>query len=125
MATQQDIYLLIEKSKDYIYGVKFKSRLFKYGSPNDEARGGHSLSKCGLGLYGFFEVEHSPWIKEQIELNKVHPRHSDSLFSGLSHYVVCFQDVMLEVTSRSYEEVKISQKELNAILQEQVSNLEA
>ncbi|MGB0988830.1 MAG: hypothetical protein ACPGVL_16430 [Pseudoalteromonas spongiae] len=125
LATQHEVYLLIEKSEDDIYGIKFKSRVVKYGSPNDEARGGHSLAKHGLGLYGFFEVENSPWIKEQAELNKVHPRHSDMLFSGLSHYVACFQDVMIEITSGSYEEFKMSQQELNAVLQEQVSNLEA
>jgi len=125
LATQHEVYLLIEKSEDYIYGIKFRSRLVKYGSPNNEARGGHPLTKYGLGFYGFFEVENSPWIKDQIELNKVHPSHSDSLFSGLSHYVACFQDVMLEITSKSYEEFKMSPKELSAVLQEQVSNLEA
>ena len=125
LATQHEIYLLIDKSEGLIYGIKFKSRLVKYGSPNDEARGGHPLTKYGLGFYGFFEVENSPWIKEQIELNKVHPRHSDSLFSGLSHYIACFQDVMLEVTSKAYEEFQITQEELNLVLQEQVSNLEA
>tara|TARA_B100001063_G_scaffold228002_1_gene238990 strand:+ start:417 stop:869 length:453 start_codon:yes stop_codon:yes gene_type:complete len=124
LATQHDVYLLIERTDDSIYGIKFRSRLVKYGSPNDEARGGHPLTKYGLGFYGFYEVENSPWIKEQIELNKVHPRHSDSLFSGLSHYVACFQDVMLEITSRSYEEFKMSQQELNVVLKEQVSNLE-
>lgn len=125
LVTQHEVYLLIEKSDGYIYGIKFRSRLVKYGSPNDEARGGHPLTKFGLGFYGFFEVENSPWIREQIELNKVHPRHSDSLFSGLSHYVACFQDVMLEITSKSYEEFKMSQEELSSVLKEQVSNLEA
>ncbi len=124
LATQQEVYLLIEKSDDYIYGIKFRSRLVKYGSPNDEARGGHPLTKFGLGFYGFFKVENSPWIREQVELNKAHPRHSDSLFSDLSHYVACFQDLMLEVTSKSYEEFKMSQEELSSVLQEQVSNLE-
>ncbi|MCG9745651.1 hypothetical protein [Shewanella sp. Isolate8] len=125
LATQHEIYLLIEKSEGLIYGIKFKSRQVKYGGPNDEARGRHPLIKYGLGFYGFFEVENSPWIKEQIKLNKVHTRHSNSLFSGLTHYVACFQDVMLEVTSRNYEEFQITQEELNLVFQEQVSNLEA
>ena len=64
LATQYEIYLLIDKSEGLIYGIKFKSRQVKYGSPNDEARGGHPLMKYGLGFDGFFEVENSPWIKE-------------------------------------------------------------
>ncbi len=124
LATQGTTYLFLEKSESSIFGVKFNSRLVKYGSPNDEARSGHPLAKYGLGYYGFFEVENSSWLIVQIEQNRVHPRHSDELFEGYKHYVACFQDVMLEVTSTSYTEFEISLSELNSLIQEQVNFLE-
>ena len=124
IATQGTVYLFLEKSGSTVLGLKFDSRLVKYGSPNDEARGGHSLAKYGLGYYGLYQVQNSPWIKEQIETNKVHPRHSDDLFEGLKHFIACFKDVMLEVTSKSYSEFRMSQEELNALVLEQVANLE-
>ncbi|WP_323816615.1 hypothetical protein [Cellvibrio sp. NN19] len=124
LATQGSTYLFLEKSENSVFGIKFNSRLVKYGSPNDEARGGHPLTKYGLGFYGFFEVENSDWVREQIELNSVHPRHNEKLFEGYKHYVACFQDVMLEVTSKSYVEFEISLSELNALIQEQVNFIE-
>ena len=57
IATQHDTYLLLEKHDNVIDVLHFDSANIKYGSPNDEASGGHPLCKFGLGFYGLFEVE--------------------------------------------------------------------
>jgi hypothetical protein len=84
-ATQYDLYLLMEKNVASISALKFRFISFKYGSPNDEARGSHSMTKCGLGWYGLYKVENSPWIQELMTANRIHERHNDSLFSDLTH----------------------------------------
>lgn len=49
VATQYDVYLLLEMNDDTLNCLRFNSsRLMKYGSPNDEAIGGHPLCKFGL-----------------------------------------------------------------------------
>ena len=52
ISTQQDLYLLLEKNGATVDALKFDFTIFKYGSPNDEARGGHPLSAHGLGFVG-------------------------------------------------------------------------
>ena len=122
--TQTSSYLLLEKEEDTIFALCFASRDCKYGGPNDEAHGAHPLAKYGLGFYGLFEVHNSPWICEMMAANRVHPRHSDSLFSGLRHYIACFKDVKFECVCREMNEVKLSKKEFNDILTEQIRYLE-
>lgn len=124
IATQHDIYLLMEKHDDVVHVLYFDSAKMKYGSPNDEARGGHPLAKHGLGFYGFFQVENSPWIREQMIANRVHERHFDGMFDDRNHYVVCFKDVMLEVTCRSYEERSLSVCEVDALVHRELEFLE-
>ena len=80
IATQSGIYLLLEKQQDNVAVLYFDSPQMIYGSPNDEARGGHPLWKYGMGIYGFFEVLNSPWICEQMMANRVHDKHSDDMF---------------------------------------------
>ena len=123
IATQSGIYLLLEKHDDVVDVLHFDSPQMKYGAPNDEARGGHPLSKHGLGFYGFFEVEHSPWIRERMLANRVHDRHTDSMFDREKHYIACFKDVMLEVTCRSYQEKQMSVPEIEALIKEQLNYL--
>jgi hypothetical protein len=123
VATQHDVYLLLEKHGDTIDILHFDSANMKYGRPNDEARGAHPLVRYGLGFYGLFEVENSPWIKEMMLANRVHPSHSDSLFDGEKHYIACFKDVMLEVACRSYEEKQMPMSEINSLIHTQVENL--
>jgi hypothetical protein len=123
IATQHDTYLLLEKHNDIIDVLHFDSPQIKYGSPNDEARGGHPLAKCGLGSYGLFEVRNSPWIREQALANRVHPSHSDDMFEGMHHYIACFKDVMLEVTCDAYEEMQMSVSEVEALMQQQLEDL--
>lgn len=124
VATQQEVFLMLEKQGEFAALLHFDSpQQMKYGSPNDEARGGHPLSKYGLGFYGFFEVENSPWIKALMVGNRVHPRHSDSLFDGMKHYIVCFKDVMLEVACDSYEERQMPVAEFISLVNEQLDCL--
>lgn len=119
IATQQGVFLMLEKHGDIVTCLHFDSPQMKYGSPNDEARGGHPLFKFGLGFYGLFEVENSPWIKERMVANRVHPCH----FDGMKHYIACFKDVMLEVICLSYEEKQMSLLEIKSLMDKELDNL--
>lgn len=123
IATQHDTYLLLERHDDVVDVLHFDSPQIKYGSPNDEVRNAHPLAKHGLGFYGLFEVKNSPWIREQMLANRVHPRHSDNMFDGMRHFVACFKDVMLEVTCNSYHEKQMAVSEVDALIQKQLGEL--
>ena len=122
--TQTGAYLLLEKEGESIHALHFDSPSCKYGGPNDEAHGAHPLTKYGLGVYGLFEVENSPWIEEMMAANRIHPRHSDSLFSGKRHFIACFKDVKFESACRSMKEIILSKSEVNALLDKELLNLE-
>jgi hypothetical protein len=125
IATQSEIFLFLEKAAETVHGIRFDGKTCKYGSPNDEVRHGHPLAKHGLGFYGLYRVENSPWIREMMEFNRIHPRHKDNLFWGLKHYVACFKDVMLGVACRQMTEVSLSVGDLSAIVAQQISYLES
>lgn len=124
IATQSEVFLFLEKAAETVHGIRFDRRVFKYGSPNDEVRHGHPLAKHGLGFYGFYRVENSPWVRELKEFNRIHPRHKDSQFWGLKHYIACFKDVMLEVACTEMSEVEFPVGDIAAIVSKQVSSLE-
>jgi hypothetical protein len=124
LATQNDLYLLLQKVGTSVSLLKFSSSSYKYGSPNDEARGGHPLTKFGLGWYGLYQVENSPWIQELMVANRVHDRHQDSMYADKKHYVACFKDVMLEVVCRGFEEIQLEQDTFLSMVQEQLACLE-
>ena len=123
IATQGDAYLLVEKDGQKVSALKFNFRQLKYGSPNDEARGGHPLSAHGLGFYGLYEVRNSPWIAELMRANRVHPMHQDSMYGDLKHYIACFKDVMFEVVCDAMEEMQLSVDEVNALISKQLDYL--
>ena len=123
ISTQHETYLLLTSEGENTNVLKFNSSDIKYGGPNDEARGAHPLTKYGSLMYGLYEVVNSPWIKEQMEGNRIHPRHSDSLFAGKKHYIACFKDVMLEVTCRSWEEITISKNEILKLVSNEIEHL--
>lgn len=125
LLTQSGAYLVMEKNGESIHALYFNSPYCKYGGPNDEAHGGHPLAKYGLGFYGLFEVENSPWIEEMMIANRVHPRHSDSLFAGRRHYVACFKDVKFESVCREMKEVTLSQAEFDDIFHKELDQLES
>jgi hypothetical protein len=123
IATQGCIYLLIEKSDELVDVLKFDGSTFKYGSPNDEARGAHPLMSHGLGFYGLFEVKHSPWIIELTRANRIHPSHDDSHYKDLKHYIACFKDVMLEVVCRQMQEVQLPVPDIHALVSKELDFL--
>jgi hypothetical protein len=124
VATQQETYLFLDKQGETIHALKFDSSKVKYGGPNDESRGAHPLTKYGDLMYGFYEVKNSPWIKEQMEGNRCHPQHSDTLFEGKKHYIACFKDVMFEVTCRKYTEVALTAEEVTRLISSEIGNLD-
>jgi hypothetical protein len=75
----------------------------RFGGPNDEAIRGHRLHGKGLGAYRAHEVFNSVWIEQAIEVNSVHPHHSDAPFRQLHHYALLFHDEMLEILGRGIE----------------------
>lgn len=123
-STQHNSYLMLRGNEGVVDVLKFKGSTTKYGSPNDEGRGAHPLTKYGALTYGFYEVKNSPWIKEQMVGNRCHPRHEDSMFVGKKHYIACFKDVMFEVTCRNYELVKLSKEELISLVLDETDNLD-
>jgi len=119
LSTQHDLYLFLEKNSGLIDALKFCFLIFKYGYPNDEVRGGHPLAKHGLGFYGLYEVNDSPWIEEVMSKNRIHPHHNDNIFSGYRHFIACFKDVTLEVMCRSMEEIQLSESDLADIVKKE------
>jgi hypothetical protein len=123
VSTQHDLYLLLAKTGDTVDALKFDFTIFKYGSPNDEARGGHQLFAHGLGFYGLYEVTNSPWINELMKANRIHPMHQDGFFSDMKHYVACFKDVMLEIVCDEMHEVRMSVDEVLGLVSKELENL--
>jgi hypothetical protein len=123
VSTQHHVYLLLEKSGDEIFGLKFNSSVYKYGYPNDEV--GHPLSQFGLARYGFYEVRNSPWVLEIRGNNRSHPRDADYLHDGKKHFIIGFKDVTFEVIARAFEETIITPTELALLVESELSLLES
>jgi hypothetical protein len=71
--------------------------VFTFGSPNDEALGGHPLYGKGLQFYSVHRVEHSSWITLLERRNSVHPSHNRERFlENKRHYMFTFHDSTLE-----------------------------
>jgi hypothetical protein len=68
----------------------------RMGTPNDEAIEGHPLHGRGLRAYSAHEVHNSEWLEEHIQVNSVHPRHSDEAWRSKHHYLLAFHDEMVE-----------------------------
>lgn len=120
-STQHDLYLLLEEKDGQVETLKFPFAIFKYGYPNDEI--GHPLMKYGLGFYGLFETQNSPWIKEILNLNRQHPSHKDEYYSNRRHFIAKFKDVTLEVIANGYEECTISKTDLMDLFSSEIDNL--
>ena len=70
-----------------------------FGPPNDEALQGHPLWSRGLDYYGVFRVDQSSLVRGA--MNRVHPRHTGSLFEGHNHYIFTFHDSTFECVAKS------------------------
>lgn len=97
-ANDTALFLRYECVGEKIAVVKFPLvSVFKFGSPNDEALGGHSLYGKGLEFYSVHQVEDSEWIAELEQQNAVHPGHNkESFLRNKNHYIFTFQDTTLE-----------------------------
>ena len=97
-ATETQFLLRYETSDDKFAVIQFPLvTSFQFGAPNDEALGGHPLSKFGLKYYQVHRVDNSPWIAELERRNAIHPRHDRERFiKEAVHYVFTFQDSTLE-----------------------------
>jgi hypothetical protein len=73
----------------------------KMGSPNDEALSGHPLCGCGLELYSAHEVKNSPWIRELMDINRVHRGFRESNWNDARHFVLTFHDETLECVAQA------------------------
>ena len=83
--------------------IRFDICLARYlGPPNDEAIMGHPLWERGLRAYAAFEIEESSWLRGLARVNRVHPRHSPSLFEGYRHFIFTFHDTTFECIADAY-----------------------
>jgi hypothetical protein len=97
-ATETQLFLRYSTDNDKTAIIQFPLvRIFQFGSPNDEALGGHPLAQFGLKYYQVHRIDNSPWIAELERRNSIHPRHDKELFlKNVVHYVFTFQDSTLE-----------------------------
>lgn len=102
LATDIKLCLRYFTQKDEIALIQFPLvNSFRFGSPNDDALGGHPLAQFGLKFYSVHRIENSPWLAELERRNAVHPNHDSSRFTAdLVHYVFTFQDSTLECAVR-------------------------
>jgi hypothetical protein len=77
-----------------------RARIVKIGSPNDEVLHGHPLWGSGLRFYSAHVVENSPWVRELVDINRVHSRFDPARWADVRHYVLAFHDETLECIAR-------------------------
>lgn len=97
-ATETQLFLRYSMADEETAVIQFPLvKTFQFGSPNDEALGGHPLTKFGLKYYSVHRIDNSPWIAELEQRNSIHPRHDKERFiKDAVHYVFTFQDSTLE-----------------------------
>jgi hypothetical protein len=78
-------------------------RSYMFGSPNDEAFGGHPLASRALTSYAAFEIKQSSWIRQLEKMNRVHPHHDKKRFDSLRHFIFAFHDSTFECVALSYK----------------------
>jgi hypothetical protein len=97
-ATETQLFLRYSTADEETAVIQFPLvKTFQFGSPNDEALGGHPLTGFGLKYYSVHRIDNSPWIAELEQRNSIHPRHDKERFlKDAVHYVFTFQDSTLE-----------------------------
>ncbi len=121
-SSQHRLFLILEKIGEQIEALQFDFVAYKYGHPNDELS--HPLSQYGLGHYGLFKVDNSPWIAEILNSNRQHPRHSDHIFGGCEHYIARFKDVTLEVICNRIEQIQITREYFLKLVETEIGFVE-
>lgn len=104
----------------------------QFGSPNDEALGGHPLVRLGLKHYQIHRIDNSPWLAELEQRNAIHPRHDKQRFlEDAIHYVFTFQDSTLEciVVEGEFWHPKVqvftSEQKAREVWRELINNIDA
>ncbi|POA31789.1 hypothetical protein C1884_09225 [Pseudomonas sp. GW460-R15] len=97
-ATETQLFLRYCTAGEEITVIHFPLvKKFQFGSPNDEALGGHPLIGLGLKHYQVHRIDNSPWVAELEQRNAIHPRHDKERFlKDAVHYAFTFQDSTLE-----------------------------
>jgi len=75
----------------------------KFGVVNDEALNGHPLYSNGLNFYRAHEIENSAWVDEIKTIHKVHSRFNEDHWKGQRHFILTFQDSILEIIAKEYK----------------------
>jgi hypothetical protein len=100
--------------------VKFKGvTSVKMGSPNDEVLNGHPLWGSGLEFYQAHGVRNSPWIRELMEINRVHSGFHERNWSEMRHFILTFHDETVECVAREM----VTRAEPEATMPEVVARL--
>ena len=118
--TQSELYLMLEESKGIVSTLKFDFLVFKYGYPNDEGLGQHPMAEFGLRWYDFFLVTNSTWINEMKERR---PAGSYDLFENYEHYIITFKDITLDIVSKKFEEVELTNEQIHDLVNLQLNYL--
>jgi hypothetical protein len=97
-ATETQLFLRYSTADEETAVIQFPLvKTFQFGSPNDEALGGHPLTGFGLKYYSVHRIDNSPWIAELEQRNSIHLKHDKERFiKNAVHYVFTFQDSTLE-----------------------------
>ncbi len=81
-----------------------KCLILKCGYPNEEIYLHSDLYfENNLNKYFLYEIQESEWLKQIVQMNRVHPRHSDQIFINERHFLIYFEDETFECIARSYE----------------------
>ena len=78
------------------------------------------MTKYGLSFYGLYRVDNSEWIKK---LNDRRPKTSWELFENYQHYIVTFKDVTIDVISKGFEEISLTENEIVELTKREIDNL--
>lgn len=107
---EDSVLLIYRGSGDELVGIRFVALAVSFGHPNDEALPGHPLSDAGLGFYGIYQVEPSPWLTQVLARNRV--VFPSSSFNA-THWVITFHDSTFEcLATREPEQVADPSAEL-------------
>jgi hypothetical protein len=94
----------------------------KLGPPNDEVLHGHPLDGRGLAGYGAYVIENSRWLKELIEINRVHERFDPRSWQDKRHFLLVFHDESVEAIARDID-VRPARTSMRALLAATVEKL--
>lgn len=87
----------LEGEDDGIGVVEFVSPLaLKIGPPTDESLHGHPLSGYRLALYSAHRVHNSAWVRELIDMDRVHYAFREDDWPHRKHFLFTFHDETLD-----------------------------